>query len=221
MYKEIHRGCQLYHNPPRIQDRREARKFDTVYRRFLKYRCEANSKWKQPESLGLEDASSLIDFLDGFHAFSRFNKGKLKPGNVLAAIQGVIPSVALLQELTILDADFSDTDIANAIRDSFRTLENCGPDEKSYRVAPSKILHAINPKVFVMWDNRIQSDYGLYTGHSYATGFLPEMKSRAERAIAELTQTRGLPRTDAVKWLTPCSNSLAKVLDEYNFSERY
>ena len=219
LYKRIRLGCELYHNPPAEEDNRRAKRYDKAYSDFLRYRHEASSKWDRPELLGLEDASSLRRFLDEFLASSWHNIGKTNARVLLKAMQDVIPNLRSLQNMTLLNVDFSDVDVANAIKESFLTLERSGPDGKSYPVAASKILHAINPKVFVMWDNDIIEDHSMphagawpYTHH-----FLPSMKRLANSAITELEERGGLSCVDAIRCLTPCSNSLAKVLDEYNY----
>ena len=219
LYKSIRLGCELYHNPPAEENNPRAKRYNKAYSDFLRYRHEASSKWDRPELLGLEDASSLRRFLDEFLASSWHNIGETHSEDLLEAMQDVIPNLRSLQNMTLLDVDFSDVDIANAIKASFLTLERCGPDHKSYPVAASKILHAINPEVFVMWDGPIIEDHVMpHAGaYPYTHCFLPRMKRLANSAITELEESRGLSCVDAIRCLTPCSNSLARALDEYNY----
>ena len=86
-------------------------------------------------------------------------------------------------------------------------------------VGTSKILHAaVNPELFVMWDNKIRDGYSLQnSGYSYAYEFLPRMQKQAREAVEQVMNKKRLSRDDAIKYLTPCGRSLAKVIDEYNY----
>ena len=141
-----------------------------------------------------------------------------------------MPTLNLLKCKTILDIEFDaivTTDdgrqitVKELVAKSFNTLSGCGPDKSYYSVAASKILHTINPELFVMWDNPIQSKYGISnSGYEYTYRFLPKMQRLLERAVNQVTRREKCSRDDAIKWLTSqCKhkNSLAKIIDEYNY----
>ena len=177
----------------------------------------------------MEDVDRLIKFLDGFQAFSRFNRGKIQRNVLKSALEEVLPLLSKLQKLTILD-DFEHH--KKTIRDSFDKLikfqyiprpQNGGPP--NFHVAASKILHAINPNLFIMWDNDIERDYwnivGFPNGKGYAYKFLPEMRRQADEALRDVMKHKSLiGQDDAIRCLKGkrCDHSLAKVLDEFNFA---
>jgi len=89
-----------------------------------------------------------------------------------------------------------------------------------YRPVPaSKLLHMVNQKLFVMWDNNIGRRYvPKLDGYNYACRFLPRMQQEANEAIDTFIKDRGLDRSDAIKEIeNRCGRPLAKLVDEYNY----
>ena len=92
-----------------------------------------------------------------------------------------------------------------------------------YSTAASKILHTINPNLFVMWDRKIRKCRkvsGMGLGREYVHVFLLKMQRIADEAIKQVEAQEGLSREVAIKCFTEhCkyNNSLAKIIDEYNF----
>ena len=121
-----------------------------------------------------------------------------------------------------MDIDFNESiaidskqlSVRAVIRRSFNTSQGIG----ARPVTASKILHVVNPGLFVMWDRRIIRNYHVDdTADGYANCFLPWMQRLVKDAICQIMDEDRTSREDAVRSLTPCSHSLAKVLDEYNF----
>ena len=140
-----------------------------------------------------------------------------------------VPHLNTLQNATLLDVKL-DQATKQMIAGCFDTIAKFGIKKGSVSneaVATSKILHAaINPKLFVMWDNDIQERYIpkhlINTGDGYARVFLPRMQVIAERAVDEVMRNENLSCTDAIQSFTEhCEkkNSLAKIIDEYNFAK--
>lgn len=99
----------------------------------------------------------------------------------------------------------------------------CNLRQRFRWVAASKLLHMINCKFFVMWDNGIADGYGLkLTENAYAYEFLPRMQEEVNAAITSYMQSYKCDRSSAITELqTENSNrTLAKLADEYNF-EKY
>ena len=218
LYEEIWRGCKRYHQ--RCAD------YDHSYDKFFKEKCQP--KWDNPDALDEAEVNNLIVFLNRFQAFGPFNIGKSKPEN-FEKLPQVLENLQPLRHSAMLDVDFDDASTCQIIRENFVILARCGPDDKCYDVAASKILHAINPELFVMWDNRIRNKQ--YWRHwpselcwywpGYAEGFLPKVQQRMRMAINELVNDRELSSDEeAVRFFTDyCKheNSLAKIIDEYHF----
>lgn len=99
----------------------------------------------------------------------------------------------------------------------------CNLRQRFRWVAASKLLHMINPKLFVMWDNDIADGYSLKLNEkNYAYEFLPKMKKEVNEAISTYMQDNRCNRSVAINELQKQNSqrTLAKLADEYNF-EKY
>ena len=107
--------------------------------------------------------------------------------------------------------------VAQLIGESFDAIASAGKRYES--VATSKMLNiVVNPDLFVMWDGYIQQGYSVgRTGPQYAYEFLPKMQRLAKKAVAQVMRHEDRSRDDATRSLTPRNQSLAKVVDEYNY----
>ena len=211
LYEDILRGCGLYHDI--------ATAYDAAYARFFESKCQ--SKWDCPEQLDEVEIKKLERFLNSFDAFhGRDYYVNLCGDSFTPILQRVLQILADLQDLTIL-GDF--TGHRHSIKeafDAFREFQCPLCQGGRHPTAYSKILHAINPNLFIMWDSYIRSGYGFGgTGCAYAYHFLPKMKTRADRAIRQVIERKGLSCEHAIQSFADCCryNSLAKVLDEHNF----
>lgn len=118
-----------------------------------------------------------------------------------------------LKGKTLLNADFDA--LSDFIKCLFKAMEvnHVGATSKS------KILHLLNPELFVMWDDRIRKE-GRYqnTAEGYIK-FLKTMKSCAEKIVGE-TGKSPIEFIDAVyrelQDLNTHRKTLAKLVDEYN-----
>ena len=210
LYEAIRLGCKLYH--------RNELSYNEAYGDYLKSRDAAN--WDSPERLDTAEVKKLIDFANRWRC--RMPSGPRNTELLLGGLQRATPALNLLRHNTILDIRFDNrvlgTTVSKLISDSFDQIRCAG--RRFERVATSKMVHAaINPHLFVPWDGDIISAYGCEPGHGreYAETFLPKMQRTAERAIGEVMTTEGRSRDDAIASLTPCQESLAKVLDEFNW----
>lgn len=87
-------------------------------------------------------------------------------------------------------------------------------------VAASKVLHMINPHLFVMWDTNICKAYGVKKSPSgYVFEFIPLMKKKANEAVDSYMEDKKCGREKAVKALNEFRplKTLAKLLDEHNY----
>ena len=211
LYQEIRRKCECYHKSTKPN------RYDQYYRDYM-IKDKDWTKWDGPGTLDLAEAGKLLGFLNLWKT-----PMKVRLIDLLSRLKFALMCTKELHGKGILDIDFNE-DVSTMIELSFKILATC---EHSYEsTAASKILHTINPDLFVMWDDKIRSMYGreilnkrtgLKSENDYAHHFLPEMKRLATESITQVTDKRKCSRTDAIKWLAPCSNTLAKVLDEYNY----
>lgn len=87
-------------------------------------------------------------------------------------------------------------------------------------VAASKVLHFLEPKLVVMWDNTIARHYRVpMTARNYVYRFVPLMKRLANEAIESYMIEKNCSREKAIlalnQFRTP--KTIAKLLDEYNY----
>ena len=138
----------------------------------------------------------------------------------------LVPLLGALEGETLEDMDFEkmrslgdeklkNSDIIRRIFDKTSDMGTYG-----YRPVPaSKLLHMINPKLFVMWDNNIGREYvPKLDGDHYAYEFLPRMQQEANEAIETFMKDMGLDRIAAIKEIeNRYGRTLAKLVDEYNY----
>ena len=87
-------------------------------------------------------------------------------------------------------------------------------------VATSKLLHHIQPNLFIMWDNKIMNAYGVKkTPEDYVYTFMPYMKDKANEVINSYVKDFGVSREEALEKLNAYKThkTLVKLLDEYNW----
>ncbi len=125
-----------------------------------------------------------------------------------------------LQELeskTILDVDISDDKTRDLIGSCFDKVAKSNAKERNESTGASKMLHMINPKLFLMWDASIIRGYGGHFNCLLYADFLRRMQLLANYAIEQVKTECGLTREDAIESLTCDGHTLAKALDEYNY----
>ena len=136
------------------------------------------------------------------------------------------PFFKALDEETLEDIDFDQTKQA-----SFRRLSNyriihqvfslfCDIGHRFRWTATSKVLHMINPKLFVMWDNDICAGCLLaLNAASYSYKFMPSMQREINEAISTYMKDHNSNRITAIKEvMSVCDGkTLAKLVDEYNW----
>ena len=204
LYEDIRRGCEEYH--------RIGHNFDSAYSEYFKNKN--HDMFNQPITLTHQETYRLVEFLNRF--LCRMNYSYV--GELAPHLRNAVHFLNLLTSEDILHMDFNArVEIEGNWVSYGEVIEKCYGHLLKCRgvglTVASKILHTINPNLFVMWDGAIIDGYSLpYAGH-----FLPEMQRLAKCAVSQVIKEECLSRNDAVESLAPCGNSLAKVLDEYNY----
>ena len=209
LYQAIRLGCQKYHA--------SQYNYDVAYRRYL-YDRDAD-KWNNPETLDFTEVNRLVKFANQWKC--RMPAYPSNVQNIQTGLRRALPHLNLLRDKTLLDVDLNsgirDTTVGQLVSMRFHEIAISGKRFES--VATSKMIHAaINPNLFVMWDNRIREGYGISgnRGRSYIL-FLKLMQNLAETAIQESIDAENLTREDAIISLTPRGHTLAKAIDEFNY----
>ena len=117
-------------------------------------------------------------------------------------------------------------DIRNSLCIIFDKVAGCCRIRRFESTDASKLLHAILPNLFVMWDDKIKK--GLigfrnsgreYDGRCYAYEFLPSMQKSAKQFLDSYIQENGKDYDNASKQISQLSEgyTLAKLIDELNY----
>lgn len=129
-----------------------------------------------------------------------------------------------LQNKSLLDINLKDEETANAIKNAYDAarVRYIGP------TAISKILHLLNPGLFVMWDDEIRRKYKVSGSVEGYLKFLRLMREEVEEALNEEATKRGCNKTKIVEEICrelPSKKlgqeynrkTIAKLVDEYNW----
>ena len=202
LYQAIRLGSEIYHDYPGT--------YVTSYDSALERRWD----WDRPEMPNEDEVNELRRFVNSWSS-----RMQASASDIQGVLHEVLPSLHDVQGKTILDACFKlEGKCAGVERVlgafSFTRLARCGPKEAW--TGASKIMHVINPDLFIMWDKAIRGGYGYADTRDYGE-FLLRMQRLAEYAISQIMDVESRSRDSAVESLTTCGHSLAKVLDEYNY----
>ena len=209
LYHAIRLGCDKYH-PIYGWDYDCALK---AYREALKKR----HKSADPDSPSFEEAAILLSFANGWSSRMQCNVE-----DVQWALEEIQSYLNTLKGKTILDVCL-DEGTRELICRSFKVLAGCNRKGRNEATGASKILHIINPELFVMWDGAIRTGYICKLEKKkevwiWYTQFLQEMQRLAKQAVHEIMENdKKCSCKTAIASLTGCKHTLAKALDEYNF----
>ena len=146
------------------------------------------------------DLNSIIDFVRRWTPRVSIGKNEDKIKEVVFSLK---EKFLILNNYNLEDFEFTLENI-KLIRNIF--------DELSKTVlkftATTKLMHGINPNLFVMWDNGIYQKYGCYNN---SAGYIRFMESMQEIVLEILKQYR---KEDIIK---ETNRTLPKLIDEYNW----
>ena len=204
LYEAIREACGKYRRCGYGHD------YDTAlacYRDALKKRRSGCT----PDKPSREEAWILLSFANGWNA--RMTANFMDVQRALCEIE---PDLEKLRDKALLDVCLDDKTL-KLIGRIFEKLATCKSKERNEATGASKMLHIINPDLFVMWDRSIVEHYGCGKFILYAD-FLRKMQELAKQAVCEvMEQDESYSRETAITSLTGCNYTLTKALDEYNF----
>ena len=171
-----------------------------------------------------EVKTNVIGFLNKWKCRLPYTDSLAK--SIKEAHRDSIPFLSALEEVTIQDwkgddirevegRSLTNSEILLRVFSRFVTIG----EHFSY-VATSKVLHFLEPKLVVMWDNTIASQYHTpMTAANYVYRFIPWMKRMVNEAIEMYSTDKGCSREEAVLALNQYRppKTIAKLLDEYNY----
>ena len=204
LYQAIREACRKYH-PINGWDYDCALK---AYREALKKRQES-ADYDNPS---YEEAAILLSFANGWSS-----RMQCKVDDVHCALKEIQKDLDILKGENILDVCLDERNRELICR-SFKVLASCNRKGRNEPTGTSKMLHIINPHLFVMWDTAIRGEYIVSGNWIQYTGFLRKVQQLAKQAVCEVLENEKThSRETAIASLTGCKHSLAKALDEYNF----
>jgi len=205
-----------------------AERFDlTEYK--ISYEEARKFDWKNIHKMSLDDIKmKIIWFLNKWNALS---KKWIEPSNeLLRAIKETfsesLENILSLEGKCIENVDFKSTikvgneniETSKVIYRIFSSFSNIGLYFKE--VAASKLLHQVNPELFVIWDTKIAKAYKISknaTGYSWY--YMPLMKCKINQIIEHYKQDKSCSREEAIKELRYKGNTLAKMIHDFNWIE--
>jgi hypothetical protein len=173
--------------------------------------------WKNwPDSVSIIEIQNLLQFIPKWNPKY---KGK-NAESLLEIFQQILPTIKELYSEKLENAKF-DSEYLQKIRSIF---DKVAWYKKSYESTDaSKILHAIIPNFFVIWDNKIRQGVlgkeNKKKGSMYALDFLPKMQKELSEAIDTCMKEEKLERDEAINFIRQeCGNtSLPELVYELNY----
>ena len=180
-----------------------------------------------PEDLDVNEIRFvLIEFLNKWGCRLR-NYDSLTAENLKHSIVGIHPELLVTKDFSILSFNFDVVENRERIERIFNSFWFYGSQiAKTFGpTATSKVLHIINPDLFVMWDDAIRLHYWIQNNNIIESGrgyclFLIEIKRIAEGLVEECRARFNV--TNLASWVSERLNinpphSLTKFIDEFNW----
>jgi len=211
-YKELFKACELFKKDYYAYNGPWLEAYESV-------------DWNSLCDLSIEDVRvKVIGFLNKWKCRLPYSDSLAK--GIKEAHRDSIPFLSALEEETIEDWEegkvkevgghsFTNSEMLLRVFSRFVAI-----GERFSHVATSKVLHFLKPKLVVMWDNRIASQYDIrMTASNYVFQFIPLMKRKANEVIRSYLIEKGCGREEAVLALNRFSppKTIANLLDEYNY----
>lgn len=172
--------------------------------------------WFKSGDIPLKEGLLLFGFV---HSWDPNFQGDL--AKFLEIYKDISPILKKFEHTTIIKVDLSD-EVKNSICIIFDKIAMCPRTKRFESTDASKILHAIIPNLFVMWDDKIRraivGNEGR-NGRCYAFEFLPKMQESAKEYLDSYLKEKGGNYESATLQISKMTDnySLAKLIDEYNY----
>lgn len=172
--------------------------------------------WLKSGDIPLKEGLLLFGFI---HSWDPNFQGDL--AKFLEIYKDIFPILKGFEHATIEKINFS-SEVKNAISVIFDRIAMCPRKKRFESTDASKILHAIIPNLFVMWDDRIRKaiiGYQKNDGRCYVWEFLPKMQAAAKEYLSSHINEKGGDYEFTSQQISKMADnySLAKLIDEYNY----
>lgn len=184
-----------------------------------------DKKWQSWDYPGIPDAEIERLFLFLNQWSTHYPSGLEAVRGFKQVYQGIFPLVQAIKDETLETLNFrrqiyEDLACSEAIRCIFEKIATCGYRYES--TGASKILHTINPSLFVMWDDSIRGGYAVGgSAYEYGYKFLPRVQKELTEAIESYMKDKICDRNTAVSTICRLAHAqyLTKLVDEYNYTK--
>ncbi|RLB02545.1 MAG: hypothetical protein DRG83_08380 [Deltaproteobacteria bacterium] len=172
--------------------------------------------WFKSGDVPLKEGLLLFGFI---HSWDPNFQGDL--AKFLEIYKDIFPLLKDFKNTTLIEVDLSD-EIKNCISVIFDRIAMCPRTKRYESTDASKILHAIIPDLFVMWDGKIRKAVigdEECNGRCYAFEFLPKMQELAREYLDSFIKEKGGDYKSAAFQISRMADnySLSKLIDEYNY----
>lgn len=133
------------------------------------------------------------------------------------------------QKLRISHNSFSEIVFGEEIVSTIKRVYESAKVKNIGSTAISKILHLLNPELFVVWDDKIRTKYDVRGSANGYVEFLKKMQKEINEALLEEAKNKGCSRDEVARRICEelpskklgrefvRKKSLAKLIDEYNW----
>jgi hypothetical protein len=183
-----------------------------------------DKRWIWENLIAISDADVEDIVIKFLRRWKIRNTQRIKRDKLHETLHVLDEFARILQNFELLDIDLFKNDgrggdIFTLIMDMYNSID------KVYGIGPtstSKILHGINPFLFMMWDNKIRLGYGRGENGVGYIGFLHDSQLIIKNVITSCQRKTGCEIEAAKEMIiegadTHTRMSLVKLLDQYNF----
>jgi len=183
------------------------------YDEYMKY--ADRSVWMKSAEIPLHQAMLLFGFIQSWDPNFQGDLTKF-----LIIYERIFPIINKYSDESLITIDFS-KEVKKDISIIFDSITYCPIKRRREWTDTSKILHAILPNLFVMWDIAIRNNYvgEECDGNCYSNIFMPKMKELAITYLDSFLIDHGGTYESANQKITLMAEdtTLAKIIDEFNF----
>jgi len=209
---------EIYHYTDLLKAHKLFRKIEGRWKFYDAYmESREPNIWLKTPKVPLKEGLLLFGFVQSWDPYFRGDLAKF----LQTYEEEIFSKIKKLKNKTIMEIDFTSSQVKNDIAVIFDKVARCSRDGRFESTDASKILHAIIPKFFVMWDNKIREALvsGDKSGRCYAFKFLPKMQALIQKIIDSYINEKGADRDFASKQISSMADNytLAKLIDEFNY----
>ena len=184
------------------------------YDEYLK--SKNDQEWASPD-LDEGEIDKLFKFIIRWDYHFRGSKSKFRE-----TYCEIYPNFMDLRDESFYTIDLSNKKNVSNIKTAFNSMANCNYEGRHESTDASKIVHAINPNLFVMWDSNIREGVlgspSKQCVNSYII-FLKMMKKELQDLIATCAEGCDYREEESLKILEELCDgkTIAKLIDQYNY----